>query len=107
MTRQDFIFRLFDNGNGLSLDQIEEIEKGLKNTIPSGTIEDLQEVNGMSREDATATALMTSYDVFMDNVLDYDDMLKLRRFLNSVICNTRLNVTDTQVYKLWFVIGRA
>lgn len=41
MTRQDFIFQLFDNGNGLSFDQISEIEKGLIDTIPSGTIEDI------------------------------------------------------------------
>lgn len=103
MTRQDFIFTLFDNGNGLSFEQIAEIEKGLIDTIPSGTIEDLQDTNGMSREDATAIALMTAYDVFMDSMGDCTDMLELKRFIDSTICNTRLNTSDMQVYRLWYV----
>ena len=106
MTRQDFIFTLFDNGNGLSFEQIAEIEKGLIETIPSGTIEDLQDTNGMSRKDAIATALMTAYDVFMDNMRDCTDMLELKRFIDSTICNTRLNTSDMQVYRLWYVARR-
>lgn len=106
MTRQEFIFTLFDNGNGLSFEQIAEIEKGLIDTIPSGTIEDLQDTNGMSRKDAIATALMTAYDVFMDNMRDCTDMLELKRFIDSAICYTRLNTSDMQVYRLWYVAGR-
>ena len=100
MTRQDFIFTLFDNGNGLSFEQIEEIEKGF---IDTGIIEDLQNTNGMSRKDATAIALMTSYDVFMDNMRDCEDMLVLKHFIDSAICNARLNTSDMQVYRLWYV----
>ena len=103
MTRQDFIFRLFDNGNGLSFEQIENIEQGLIETIPAGTIEDLQDTNGMSRKDATATALMISYDIFMDSMRDCEDMLVLKHFIDSAICNTRLNTSDMQVYRLWYV----
>jgi hypothetical protein len=104
MTRQEFIFTLFDNGSGLSFEQIAEIENGLIDTIPSGTIEGLQDINGMSREDATATALMTAYDVFMDSMRDCTDMLELKRFIDSTICNTRLNTSDMQVYRLWYVV---
>ena len=64
MTRQDFIFTLFDNGNGLSLNQIERIEEYLPDIIPESMIEDMQEVNGMSEEDARA--LLVSG--FADNV---------------------------------------
>ena len=103
MTRQDFIFTLFDNGNGLSFEQIEEIEKGLIDTIQSGTIEDLQDTNGMSRKDLTATALILAYDVFMDNMRDCEDMLVLKHFIDDSICNARLNTSDMQVYRLWYV----
>ena len=103
MTRQDFIFTLFDNGNGLSLEQIVEIEKGLIDTIPSGTIEDLQDIDGRSRKDATAIALTFAYDVFMDNMRDCEDMLVLKHFIDSAICNVRLNTSDMQVYRLWYV----
>lgn len=57
----------------------------------------------MSHDDATAIALMSAYDVFFDSMGDCTDMLKLRRFIDSTICNTRLNTSDMQVYKLWYV----
>jgi len=87
MTRQDFIFTLFDNGNGLSLEQIAEIEKGLIDTIPSGTIEDLQDMNGMSREDATATALMTA-----DEYMQWEDESMIEPY------TTRFNKSELATY---------
>lgn len=103
MTRQDFIFTLFDNGNGLSLEQIEQIEKGLIEAFPTGLIDDLMSINGFTRADAEKEALLSSYEVFIDNLADCTDMIELKRYLDKSICNTRLNTSDMQVYRLWYV----
>jgi hypothetical protein len=100
MTRQDFIFTLFDNGQGLSLNQIERIEEYLPDIIPESMIEDMQEVNGMSEEDAIQTALYQARDIFMDNLKDCTDMLSLRDYL---IERYQVDASDMQVYRLWYV----
>ena len=103
MTRQDFIFTLFDNGSGLSLEQIEQIEKGLIEAFPTGLITDLMNINGFTRNHAEKEALLSSYEVFFDNLADCTDMIELKRYLDKSICNTRLNTSDMQVYRLWYV----
>ena len=99
MTRQDFIFTLFDNGNGLTLDQIWKIDDGLIETIPDGMIEDLQETNGWIYGEAAETALYQARAVFINNLHDQPDMIELKNFLEE----QEINVTDMQVYHIWIV----
>ena len=99
MTRQDFIFTLFDNGNGLTLDQIWKIDDGLIDTIPDGVIEDLQENNGMTYGYAAEIALDQAREVFINNLHDLPDMLELKNYLEE----QEINVSDMQVYHVWIV----
>ena len=99
MNRQDFIFRLFDNGNGLTLDQIEWAERYIEADacgMMEG-VEDLPAMREMARE------------VFFDRLRDCEDLLELRDFLNETLrCNNQdLSVSDNQVYRLWYAVGRA
>ena len=43
MTRLDFINILYNNGRGLTLDQIAKIDDDLSDTIPDGLIDDIME----------------------------------------------------------------
>ena len=101
MERQDFIFALFDNGSGLTLDQISTIEKYLPDTIPNGMLEDIakdieEDVNSFA---VMENALYQARDVFMERLHDCSDMLELKDVLNGII----KNVTDMQVYRVWLV----
>ncbi len=107
MTRQEFIFTLFDNGNGLTFDQIEAIERRIKDGIPDGLIDDI--LKDCANEDgstipyieAEKQAMELGYEVFIDNI-DCTDMLELR----DVLKNECQGITDMQVYHLWYVIQR-
>ena len=89
MTRQDFILRLFDNGDGLTLDQIAWIDRNA--------------VHDMARQEEQPIEI--AREVFLDNLHDCEDMLALRAELNRVI--PKGQVTDMQTFRLWYAIGRA
>ena len=105
MTRQEFILRLFDNGQGLSLDQIEQIENYLPETFPDGLIEDI----AADMEQPTdypgviESALYQARYVFESNLHDCEDMLELRKTLNNILSD---KVSDMQVYHLWYAVGK-
>ena len=101
MERQDFIFTLFDNGYGLTLDQISTIERYLPDTIPDGMLEDIardieEDVNSYA---VMENALSQARQVFMNGLYDCPDMLELKELLDGVI----ENVTDMQVYRVWLI----
>ena len=95
MTRQDFIFTLFDNGNGLSLEQIERAEAYAHDDASCQTFDDeeMVELIPMARE------------VFINGMSDCADMIELRDYLNSRLygANDTARVSDMQVYRLWYV----
>ena len=103
MERQDFIFTLFDNGNGLTLDQITAIEKYLPDTFPDGLLEDIAEDMGMeiNDPDVMESALYGARDVFLNCLHDCSDMLELKAYFNGIIDN----LTDMQVYRIWLITG--
>jgi len=104
MERKEFIIRLFNNGNGLTLDQIQTIEDRLTDTIPDGVIEDI--ANDMD-EDTTApgvieSALYLARDNAINNLHDANvDLLALREKLEEL---TGDKVSDQAVYHLSFVL---
>ena len=100
MNRQDFIFTLFDNGNGLTLDEIQHVEEYLPDLFPDGIISDLINNNGMSDEDAAEAALYDAREVFLDDIGSARDMLELR---DIFIEQYKLKLTDKQVVSLWYV----
>ena len=95
MTRQDFIFTLFDNGNGLSLEQIERAEAYARDDAACQTFDEQEviELIPMARE------------VFINGMSDCADMIELRDYLNSRLygANDTERVSDMQVYRLWYV----
>lgn len=103
MNRQDFIFTLFDNGNGLTLDQISVIEEGMIDTVPDGMIEDLIDNNGMTEIDAEDAAIAEARQVFLNSLHDCGDMLELKNTLNDALSYSDFKVSDMQVYHLWYV----
>jgi len=97
MNRQDFIFRLFDNGNGLTLDQIERAEAYIKDDAACQTFDPEEAISliPMARE------------VYIDRIGDIEDMLELRSFLyDTLYTKDEQNgqITDMQVYRLFFAI---
>ena len=103
MNRQDFIFTLFDNGNGLTLDQIALIEEGMIDIVPDGFIEDLIDNNGMTDTEAEDTAIAEARQVFLNSLHDCGDMLELKNALTDALSYSDYKVTDMQVYHLWNV----
>lgn len=98
MTRQDFIMTLFDNGEGLTLDQIWKIDGELVDTIPDGHIEDIQATNAnLTYGEAAELALMDARQVFINQMHDQPDLLELKNFLEE----QEITVTDMQVYHLF------
>lgn len=103
MNKQDFIFTLFDNGDGLTFDQIEHIENCLIEEIPEGMIEDIaKDFDEADDPDIIESAMYLCRDNFMNNIHDCGDMLELRSFLSE---RYNLSLEDMQVYRLWYVIG--
>lgn len=103
MNRQDFIFTLFDNGNGLTLDQISVIEESMIDTVPDGMIEDLIDNNGMTEIDAEDAAIAEARQVFLNSLNDCGDMLELKNALNDALSYSEFKVSDMQVKYLWYV----
>lgn len=101
MDRQDFIFTLFDNGDGLTLNQIADIEKYLPETFPSGLIEDIAKDMGENSDypGVIESALYQARDVFLEQLNGCSDMLELKDLLEEIINS----VTDMQVYRIWLV----
>lgn len=98
MTRQDFIFRLFDNGEGLTLDQIERAEEYVSDDVASQTFND-EEIPDL---------IPIARDVYIDRIRDCQDMLELRDFLFATLYTQVEHdgqITDMQVYHLWYAIG--
>ena len=107
MTRQEFIFTLYDNGNGLTFNQIEKIEIQIKDGLPEFLVDDIMRISAedgepISENIATARAMMNGYDVYIDSLGDCLDMLELRDLLRE----SHINPTDNQVYRLWYVVQR-
>lgn len=104
MEKKEFIIKLFNGGNGLTLDQIQTIEDRLTDTIPDGVIEDI--ANDMD-EDTTApgvieSALYLARDNAINNLYDANvDLLALREKLEEL---TGDKVSDQAVYHLSFVL---
>ena len=93
MTRQDFIAQLFNNGEGLNLNQIEYIDKRIiPDMIPDNDIDDLTD---------------TAREVFIDNLHDCLDMIELKHYLKRILPKNEPELTDMQVYHLWYAVGRA
>lgn len=85
MIRRDFITKLFDHGDGLTLDQIENLEKILPGFIPED----------MPMDEA---GLMMARDNFINDMHDCEDMLELRAKAKRLY---ELDLTDMQVYRLY------
>ena len=99
MTRQDFIFSLFDNGQGLTLDQIERAEDYISDDVASQTFND-EEIPDL---------IPIARDVYIDRIRDCQDMLELRDFLYNTLYTKEEQdgqITDMQVYRLWYAVGR-
>lgn len=95
MKRNDFINRLFNNGDGLTLDQIERIEQNaLPDIIPDGVIEEVGE--RQAREKAR--------EVFIDVLADLTDMLELRDYIRELFKTDPILLTDMQVYRLFYAV---
>ena len=108
MERRDFIERLFDNGYGLTLSQINTIEtEYIPNMIDSGMLIDIKKA--ITRDDYTPSddeiwqiAMNSARDCFMDNIHDLGDLLELRDYLIALEVG---DITDSQVHSLWYAIG--
>ena len=104
MDRKEFITTLYNNGEGLTLDQLQSTEVRLTNTIPDEMLEDIANEMG---EDATApgvveSALYLARDNAMNNLHDANtDLLALREKLEEL---TGEKVSDRAVYHLSFVL---
>lgn len=93
MTREDFIFTLFDNGQGLTLDQIEQAESYASDTASCMT----------SDNDEMPVLIEEAREVYIENMTDCEDMLELREYLKRTLRGCNEPVTDMQVYRLWLM----
>ena len=104
MDRKEFVTTLYNNVEGLTLDQIQTIEGELLDTIPDGVIEDI--AKDMD-EDTTGpgvieSALYLARDNAINNLHDANtDLLSLREVLIKL---TRGKVSDQVVYRLSYVL---
>lgn len=95
MTKQDFIFTLFDNGQGLTLDQIERVEAYCEDDAACMTFDDYE----------IQDLIPAARDVYWNRMHDCTNMLELRDYLNKTIYadDEKSLLTDMQVYHLWYV----
>ena len=103
MTRDDFINALYNNDDGLTLNQIEQIEEMLIYTIPDGMIDDIKKAcidDPLTHKQAVEAAMMTARDTFIMGMHDCEDMLELRDYF---IEYAKIDVTDHQVYKMYYI----
>lgn len=98
MNRDIFINKLFNNGEGLTLSQIEKvIVNYIPSTIPDGLIEELEASDEeITHEIAVDMANEAAYENFIMDIQDCADLLELHEFLNNIVND----VTDEQVYIL-------
>ena len=101
MNRNDFINLLYNNGNGLSLNQIQAIENRLPDLIPDGMIEDIaREYDNPNDPGILESAIYMCREHFINNLHDCGDMLELRYYLAN---NTSAGmINDPQIYGLFW-----
>ena len=98
MNRNDFINTLFDNGRGLTLDQIATIEKMIPDIVMiDEVIDDFMNANGYTRDDAIKHLRPDARFIFMDQLVGCDDMLDMRDYLQDF----GIEPTDLQIYALF------
>ena len=108
MNRCDFVFRLYNNGNGLTLDQIQTIEDNLPLTFPEsveGFLAEIADDMGLDPDniEVMENAMSQARDVFMDSLHDCADLLELRDYLKNMM--DLPDITDSQVYNLWYAVA--
>lgn len=102
MDRKEFIDTLFDNGHGLTLDQIQAIEDEMPSFFPTDTpdefIDDiLNDPDVETQKEAMDIAMFQARDVFIDMVRDCADMLEIRDCFKSYF---QVELTDIQVFRM-------
>jgi len=111
MTRKDFIDRLFDNGDGLTLEQIKTIYIDvISSELPADLVDAIMESNNFKTDnEALPIAIDMSCDNFINNLHDCADMIELRDYLTSLVdCNGERflkDITDKQVMRVWYSTG--
>lgn len=105
MNRNTFINQLFDNGQGLTLDQILDIENRLSNSKDNKNMVYEMCNNDDSLELYQARELVTEQkrDLFMENLNKCNDLLELRSFLQGYFDYKNYDLTDMQVYRLSYL----
>lgn len=100
MTKNDFIERLFDSGNGLSLKNINDINNTIHRDIPADLVEDIRNENPeWNRIEVENFAMQLGYDNFINQMHDCTDMLELKSFLVDYIHQT--DIADMAIYNLF------
>lgn len=105
MNRNEFINTLFDNGQGLTLDQIQTVDNYLSNSIPN-IRDDIQELmksnDNLDFESARQILIDQERQLFLDEMNSCSDLLKLKDFLTGYLpSNSKLS--DMQVYRLSYL----
>lgn len=95
MKRNDFINRLFNNGDGLTLDQIARIEAVEFAEKSDGMMEDLKDY-----ENPEETCRDLVRDFIINQLSDCADLLELRDKLREY----QIDPTDMQVYHLFYAV---
>ena len=100
MTKHEFIMRLFDNGYGLTLDQIERAEAYAIDDAACQTFDEQEAIE----------LIPTAREVYIEQLHDCENMLEMREYLYKTLYTPQERngqITDSQVYRLWFAVGRA
>lgn len=100
MNRQDFINRLFNNCNGLTLDEIGAIEDVLKDTLPEDMLIGLTNDNVYTLKEAIDVLMIDARQVFLNNLHDCTDLLMIRSYMKEAF---DLELTDKEVYALYYL----
>ena len=101
MTRNDFTMRLYNNGRGLTLEQIKDIDHYLIDTIPDGLIEDIEDVTG-NHDKAIEQAMEQARDVCIDALAGFTDPLDLMDYLR-ISCG--YDVPDDNIIGLFYALA--
>ena len=99
MNKRDFVFWLFDNGKGLTLDQIQTIEDNLPDLMDEGMIEDIRnQFPEESEEKHREIASDLCRDFLASRLQDCADFLELRDYLTATF---NINPSDMQIFYLY------
>lgn len=90
MTKNLFIMTLFDNGDGLNLDQIDSV---IRHLTPPKELN----IRQPSEEDA--------FEAFLDEMSEYEDLLELRSALREYLDEGQA-LSDHAVYRLFWLTRR-